>query len=222
MIKINGINLGYNNTNKYTYRILKDVIIKIVRGFIFRALGVKSKGILLIGKGVKISGKYSYLKTGKNCKIENNSIIQTISNNGIVFGDNVTIGQGTLIRPSGLYNGEIGDGLSIGSYSSIGVESYIGCSGQIIIGNYVMIGPKITIIAENHKHDRKDIPMLLQGVIRKGVTIEDDVWIGANVTILDGIKIGKGSIIGAGSIVTKDIPQYVIAVGCPARVIKSR
>lgn len=110
--------------------------------------------------------------------------------------------------------------ISIGNNSSIGDNSFI--SGQIKIGNDVMIAPQVMLIASNHNHDRKDIPMNKQGSNSKGITIEDDVWIGARAIILDGIHIGKGSIIGAGSIVTKNVDEYSIVGGNPAKLIRRR
>ena len=74
-----------------------------------------------------------------------------------------------------------------------------------------------------HQFSRTDIPMRLQGHRQyQPVLIEDDVWIGARAIILPGLRIGKGAIVGAGSVVTKDVPPYAICVGNPARVIKSR
>jgi len=92
-----------------------------------------------------------------------------------------------------------------------------------IIGNYVMIAPNVSLLANMHKHDRKDIPMTKQGkVTGEQVIIEDDVWLGRNVTVMPGIKIGKGSIIAAGAVVTKDVPPYAIYGGVPAKFIKNR
>jgi acetyltransferase-like isoleucine patch superfamily enzyme len=112
--------------------------------------------------------------------------------------------------------------LKIGNNSNIGPYCYIGCSGYIEIGNNVMISPRVSIYAENHVFDRTDITMKEQGVNRQFVKIEDDCWVAANSIILAGVTIGKGSVIAAGSIVTKDIPPYSIVAGVPARVIKQR
>lgn len=85
------------------------------------------------------------------------------------------------------------------------------------------MGPDVRIITINHKTERTDIPMKGQGVLSpQKVTICDDVWIGARVIILPGVTIGKGSIIGAGAVVTKDVPEYAVMGGVPARVIKFR
>ena len=90
------------------------------------------------------------------------------------------------------------------------------------IGNNVQTGPNVSIYAYNHNFIRKDIPFDEQGYTDADVVIEDDVWIGANSIILPGVKIGKGCIVGAGSVVTKNLPDYSICVGNPAKAIKYR
>lgn len=109
---------------------------------------------------------------------------------------------------------------TIGNNSGIGINAKLGI---VHIGNNVMMAPECVIITSNHKFDRLDIPMCEQGAEPdKPVYIEDDVWIGYRVTILPGVKIGKGAIVGAGAIVTKDVPENAIVGGNPARVIKYR
>lgn len=91
------------------------------------------------------------------------------------------------------------------------------------IGSHVMMGPEVYIYTQNHNFSRIDIPMDQQGwTEEKPVTIDDDVWIGARVTILPGVIIGKGSIIGASAVVTKDVPPYSVVAGNPAVVVKKR
>jgi maltose O-acetyltransferase len=91
------------------------------------------------------------------------------------------------------------------------------------IGNFVMIAPNVAILSNTHVHNRTDVPMIIQGEVKNlKVYIHDDVWIGRNAIVMPGVTIGKGSIIGAGAIVTKSIPDYSIAVGVPAKVIKKR
>jgi maltose O-acetyltransferase len=86
-----------------------------------------------------------------------------------------------------------------------------------------MMGPEVVIYSQSHKYDRTDIPMCEQGFSEyKEVVIGDDVWIGRRAIIMPGVHIGKGCIIGAGAVVTKDIPDYSVAAGVPARVVKSR
>ncbi len=120
----------------------------------------------------------------------------------------------------GAYFGS-GKEISIGDRSGIGVDAKL--SGKITIGNNVMMGPEVMIYTSNHNYGRDDIPMIDQGNSEmKPVFIADDVWISARAIILPGVELGKGCIIAAGSVVTKDVPPYSIAGGNPARVIKKR
>lgn len=177
--------------------------------------------MVLIGKSVSI--RYAtHLVAGKDLIIEDNVELNCLSTKGIHLGHRVTIGKHAIIRPSNIYGGAIGEGLKMGNNSNIGPFAYIGCSGYIEIGDNVMISPRVSIYAENHDFDDPNIIMKEQGVTKQFVKIEDDCWIAANSIILAGVTIGKGSIIAAGSVVTKDIPPYSIAAGVPAVVIKSR
>ncbi|WP_159474336.1 DapH/DapD/GlmU-related protein [Dyadobacter sp. 3J3] len=94
--------------------------------------------------------------------------------------------------------------------------------GDVKIGKYVMIAPNCMIAGGNHAFARIDIPMIKQGATTKGIIIEDDVWIGANSTIVDGVTIHQGAIVAAGSVVTKDVTSYDIVAGTPATRIGSR
>ena len=177
--------------------------------------------MILIGKGVSI--KYArYLVAGKDFIVEDYAEINCLSRQKIIIGERVSIGKFAIIRPTNGYGGEIGEGLKIGNNSNIGPYCYIGCSGYIEIGDNVMMSPRVSIYAENHVFDRTDITMKAQGVNRQFVKIEDDCWIDANSIILAGVTIGKGSVIAAGSVVTKDVPPYSLVAGVPAVVIKQR
>ena len=112
-------------------------------------------------------------------------------------------------------------GLSLGNNSGIGIKCCI--NGPVTIGNNVMMGQEVIIYTTRHNDSRVDIPIMEQGMCKVSpVTICDDVWIGGRVIILPGVTIGQGSIIGAGAIVTKDIPPYSVAVGVPAKVVRNR
>ncbi len=126
-------------------------------------------------------------------------------------------GKNVNIEKNALFSRKV----KLGNYSGIGVNAKI--YGTCIIGDYVMMGENCTIITRNHKHDRLDTPMMYQGFEEeRPVIIDDDVWIGDNVTILPGVHVGKGSIIAAAAVVTHDIPEYSIVAGVPAKIIKSR
>ena len=111
--------------------------------------------------------------------------------------------------------------VSIGNNSGIGENCRI--QGRCFIGKNVLMGPEVNIWCRNHKTSNIDIPIIQQGLEdEKPVHIGDDVWIGSRVIILPGIKIGNGVVIGAGSVVSKDIPDYSVAVGNPVRIVKNR
>ena len=127
-------------------------------------------------------------------------------------GQNVNIEKGAYFGT--------GTGISIGNGSGIGVNCSV--HGPLTIGDNVMMGPEVTILTSNHKFDRLDIPMRHQGMSIEPVTIGNDVWIGMRSIILPGVNIGDKVIIGAGAVVTKDIPNNAIVGGVPAKIIKYR
>ena len=112
--------------------------------------------------------------------------------------------------------------ITCGMNVSINSGAIIDGRGGITIGNYVMIGPNVCISSSNHKHKDTDIPMALQGHQTEPVKIGNDVWIGANATILAGAKIGDGAVIAAGAVVVKDVKPYSIVGGVPASLIDKR
>lgn len=195
--------------------------IKFLRGIPYRLFLKEVHGLFLVGKKVQISHA-SHIKCGKNVKFEDYSEIHGLSSNGLKFGNNVTISRGVMIRPSSYYGKDLGYGLEIGDNSSIGPYGYVGCSGKIKIGNNVMFGPKCSLFAENHVFKDTESTIKSQGVNQKGITIEDDCWIGSNVTILDGVRIGKGSVIGAGTLVSKDVAAQSVLIDKRSKYIKSR
>ena len=183
------MNSNINATDKLI--ILSRTGMKLLRGGVRRVFLKEAHGMLLVGKGVQIShGKHIYC--GKNVKFEDYSEIHGLCSEGLVFGDYVTISRGVMIRPSSYYGGDLGIGLTMGEHSSIGPYGYVGCSGRITIGKNVMFGPKCSLFAENHVFSDTQSSIKSQGVKQKGITVEDDCWIGSNVTILDGVTIGKG------------------------------
>ena len=109
----------------------------------------------------------------------------------------------------------------LGNNSGIGEGSRL--YGKILIGDDVMMGPQCWIYTQNHEFRYLDKPMRQQGPQREEpVVIGNDVWIGGRVTILPGVHVGNGVIIGAGAVVSKDVPDYAIVAGNPARILKYR
>lgn len=112
--------------------------------------------------------------------------------------------------------------LRVGHGSGWSQGCLFNCDGGLSIGRNVLIGPHVCIHTTNHNYSDRSTLIRLQGSTPEPVIIEDDVWVGANSVILPGVRFGKGCVVGAGSVVTKSVPSYCIAVGNPARVIKER
>lgn len=114
-----------------------------------------------------------------------------------------------------------GRNIVLGDYSGIGSRCHV--PNGVVIGSHVMMGPEVVFYVRNHLFSRLDVPMCQQGFGEvKPIVIEDDVWIGRRVIILPGVTIGRGSVIGAGAVVAKDIPPYSVVVGNPCKVVRNR
>jgi len=114
------------------------------------------------------------------------------------------------------------ENISIGKNACINEWVWMDGSGGIEIGSNVLFSPGVCIISFNHGFKAKDKCIAEQDKELGAIVIEDDVWLGAGSKVLKGVRIGKGSIVGAGSVVTEDIPAYSICVGSPAKVISKR
>lgn len=126
-------------------------------------------------------------------------------------GKNVNIERGAVFSSH----------VSLGDNSGIGICASL--TGSVSIGKNVMMGPHCTMYSRNHAFDRLDIPMCEQGFQNeRTIVIENDVWIGGHTIFLPGVHIGQGAIIGAGAVVTKNVPAYAIVGGNPARIIRFR
>ena len=118
-------------------------------------------------------------------------------------------------------NAHFGDGIVLGDGAGIGANCMI--PSDVIIGEKVMMGQDVLMFTTHHRMDRLDIPMGFQGVTEsRTIVIGDDVWIGSRAIIMPGVHVGKGAVIGAGAVVTKDIPEYEVWGGVPAHFLKSR
>jgi serine acetyltransferase len=148
-------------------------------------------------------------------KMSENVVLDTRFGGSITIGENSELLQGVLIMT---YGGTI----EIGSVCSINPYTILYGHGNLKIGNNVLIAAHTVIIPANHVFTDVNTPINLQGLTTKGITIEDDVWIGAGCKILDGITIGKGAIIAAGAVVNKDVEPYTIVGGVPAKELKKR
>jgi len=162
--------------------------------------------IICVCNGVD-QGRGAYI--GLNCKIVNKG--------KMIIGDNVSIRPQTHVYLS------VDSVIEIGEGSDIGRGSTISSCHKVRIGKGVLTGPHVYIADHNHKYSNPDINIVSQGVeIKDGdeVSIGDGSWLGTNVVVAGNVRIGCHCVIGANSVVTKDIPDYCVAVGAPARIIK--
>ena len=128
-----------------------------------------------------------------------------------------SLGDYSVIESFACINNAVGD-VMIGDHTRIGLHNTI--IGPVKIGSHVNLAQGITVTALNHNFDDTEKRIDEQGVSTKPVTIEDDVWVGANAVILPGVTIGNHCVVAAGAVVTKDVPPHSLVAGVPAKVIK--
>ena len=128
-----------------------------------------------------------------------------------------SLGNYSVIESFACINNAVGD-VIIGDHTRIGLHNTI--IGPVDIGNHVNLAQGITVTALNHNFSDTNKRIDEQGVSTNPVTIEDDVWVGANAVILPGVTIGEHSVVAAGAVVTKDVPPHSLVAGVPAKVIK--
>lgn len=152
-----------------------------------------------------------YHKKGKG------AIVRPRTRMDVVPWNKFELGVDSTIEDFSAINNGVGP-VIIGDRTKIGLSNTI--IGPVTIGNDIRLAQNITLSGLNHNYEDVSMPIHVQGVSTAPIIIEDETWIGANVVVVAGVTIGKHSIVAAGSIVTKDIPPYSVAVGNPARVLK--
>jgi acetyltransferase-like isoleucine patch superfamily enzyme len=134
-------------------------------------------------------------------------------------GGSIRIGRHCEIHPYAMLSTEGGE-IQFGDYCTVNPFTIVYGCGGVVIGNGVRIAAHVVIIPESHNRSTDAVPLHRAGTTRRGIRIEDHVWIGAGAKILDGITIGRHCVIGAGSVVNRSLPPYAIAVGAPARIVR--
>ena len=192
---------------------------QILRGLFYSLIFLKKTSLnLFLENKIKIRhGKL--FNFGLGVYIKSGTIIDCLSIDGIKLGNGVTIGENSILRCTGSLT-RIGKGIEIGDNSSLDAYAFIGGSGGVSIGKHVICGQKVSFHSENHSFDNPDKYIREQETTRKGITIEDNCWIGANVTILDGAYISSGSVVAAGAIVRGFFPKNSVIAGVPAKVVR--
>lgn len=140
--------------------------------------------------------------------------------NGIRVGERTLVMHGSVLH---VYNfrGIPHSGIWIGNDSLIGEYNVIRGQGGVRIGHRVYTSPMVQILAVDHVFDDPNRPFVEQGITAQGITIEDDVWIGAGAIVTDGVTIGRGAVVAAGAVVTRDVPPHTLVAGSPAREIRA-
>lgn len=133
----------------------------------------------------------------------------------VTIGPRVAIDKGVIIRA-------MGGRVVIGADCSVNAYSFLSGAGGLVIADSVMIASHVSIYASNHVFTDASKPMRLQGLTMAGITLDEDVWVGTGVRILDGVKVARGCVIAAGAVVTKSTEPYTINGGVPAHVIAQR
>ncbi|MDD4514745.1 acyltransferase [Massilibacteroides sp.] len=155
--------------------------------------------------------QFLYIKRGKG------SVIYRNVRKDLVPFNPFLLGNFSVIESFSALTNAVGE-IIIGNHTRIGLGNTI--IGPVQIGNHVNLAQNVVVSGLNHNYENPDNTIADQRIKTSLITISDDVWIGANTTILAGVTIGKHVVIGAGSVVNKDIPDYSVAVGNPARIIK--
>ena len=180
--------------------------------------GLGSVGIgSRIGLGVKFYGAKKKIKIGNRTIIESGAVlICTDPGSLIEIGDDCAITSGCYFD-----TGKSG-AIKSGNRTSFNPYCVVYGHGGLVIGDDVRIAAQCIIIPANHRFERTDIPIRMQGLNKIGIVIESDVWIGCGSKILDGVLVGAGSVIAAGSVVCSSVPKNSIVAGVPAKYKKGR
>jgi acetyltransferase-like isoleucine patch superfamily enzyme len=169
-----------------------------------RNICIRHPGRIALGRGVMIDDSCVLDAKGE-------------SSEGITIGDGVAVARDTILSCKG-------GSIEIGDNSNLSAKCLLMSETKLTIGKNVLVAGMCYIVAGgNHGMDRTDIPIIQQPMVDKGgVRIGDNCWLGARVTVLDGVTIGNDAVIGAGAVVTRDVPDFAVAAGVPAKVIRMR
>lgn len=225
MKELYAVYLGYRPASFWAY--LKESIIEGFLGWVPGIIGVLVRNLgyrfvlkkmgrfSMILKGVDLRG-CSSISLDEKVKLRKYMSIRVFySHNTIKLGRNSSVHEYSIIKSKG------GD-VFIGENTFISSFVNISAVGNIYIGKNVMLANGCRIETGTHGFGNFDHPIKEQLAESRGINIEDDCWLGAGVKVVDNVTIGQGSVIGAGSVVTKNLPPYSIAAGVPARLIKKR
>jgi acetyltransferase-like isoleucine patch superfamily enzyme len=187
-----------------------------LRAFAYRTI-MRIDGIVAIEKGVRIRFA-NHVHLARGVYVDEGVYLHACPG-GIDIGPNTMVMHHAELH---VYNFRdlAQSGIRIGRDSLIGEFCVIRGTGGVTIGDRVYLSPSVHIYSSNHVFSDPNVCFIDQGLTMKGVTIEDECWIGALVAIMDGVTIGRGSVVAAGAVVTRDVPPRTMVAGVPARVVR--
>lgn len=212
LIKKQELSLDENVNVGYLFCLSCSNLFSLIRGYF------NKRKIIFIGRDVTLRCK-NKISIGQGSRVDDYSLIDGLSENGIHFGNYCSIGRFCIIKASGTLT-FLGKGINIGSNVGIGDFAHIGGAGGVVIGDDTIAGAYLSIHPENHVFTDINEAIRKQGVTRKGISIGKNCWIGAKVTILDGSIVGDGCVIAAGAVVNGVFPDHVVIGGVPAKILK--
>jgi acetyltransferase-like isoleucine patch superfamily enzyme len=192
-------------------------IIGIALRSVFYRLIIPMDGYAAIERNVRLRFADN-IRLGHGCYLDEGVYIHACPS-GVKIGSNTLVMHGAILH---VYNFRDlpNAGIQLGKDCLIGEYTVIRGQGGVTIGDRVYTSPMTQLIAVNHVFDDRSQPFVEQGITAEGIVVEDDVWLGANAVVTDGVHIGKGSVVAAGAVVTQDVPPHTVVAGVPARVVK--
>ena len=195
---------------------IPTVIGILIRTVVYRLI-LSIEGNAAIEKNIRLRFANN-IRLGNGCYLDEKVYLHACPS-GIEIGENSLLMHGAILH---VYNFRDlpNAGIKIGKDCLISESTVIRGQGGVTIGDRVYTSPNTKIVAVNHVFDDPERPFIHQGITAQGIRIEDDVWLGTNAVITDGVQIGKGAVVAAGAVVTKNVPAHTIVAGVPAKVIK--
>ena len=210
------------------WALIKYELVLLLSSWVPGALGLVLRGRLYplilgrVGRNVAFGANIVVrhprkILIGDNVVIDDNCCLDAkgTTNNGIELANGVFLGRNTILSCK---NGDI----VLDEDANVGFNVEVFSAARVRVGKRVLIAAYTYLVGGDHLYDRTDIPVLAQGRTARGIEVDDNAWLGAHVVVTDGSRVGRDAIVGAGSVVIGEIPDFHIAAGTPARVIRDR